>query len=213
MDGRRVLDVGCGNGRWLDRFRPAHYVGLDINEDMLAQARARHPGAEFVLGDMRELPCSDGAFEGVVSLFGSMGHLPPAGQARAVAEAHRVLVPGGLSIFTNGNLWSPFNAPRVLVGGRFRMAGVWVRVHLATPPSMGELLKPFVVLEIASYDYSYLPISPVKLAAALAGRDYRSVYAAWMDLLDNCRFMPPLRWFGKQLVAVCQKGNVPTFPS
>ena len=205
MNGRRVLDLGCGNGRWLDRFKPAHYVGLDISDDMLAQARMRYPQASFVSADMRQLPFGDGEFDGVMSLFGAMGHLRPEGQAQAVAEAYRVLSSGGTAIFTNGNLWSPFNMPRILTGNRFRLMGVWVRVHLATPRSMRALMRPFRVLHLLSYDYSFLPIAPVKLGAALAGRDHREAYGAWMDLLDNCRFIPYVRWFGKQLVAVCRK--------
>jgi SAM-dependent methyltransferase len=207
MDGKRVLDLACGNGRWLTRFAPGDYTGLDLNEKMLAEARRHYPGATFVHGDMTNLPFEDGAFEGLVSLFGAMGHLPPAGQQRMIREAWRVLQPDGVAIFTNGNVWSPFNVPLVLKGHRVRIEGVRVRVHSSSPRGLRRLLEQgsFEVLDVSSYDYSYLPIMPLKFGAFLAGRDYRRIYAGLMNVLENCCYVPTLRWFGKQLVAVCRK--------
>lgn len=209
MDGRRVLDLACGNGRWLDRFRPRDYTGLDLNERMLERARQRYPGAEFVRGDMTSLPFDDEVFDGVVSLFGAMGHLPLEGQICMMREARRVMETDGVAIFTNGNVWSPFNVPLLLRGHRVRIEGVPVRVHSSSPKSLERALQSagFEVLEISSYDYSYLPIAPLKFGSCLMGRDYRQVYADIMDVLENCCYIPTLRWFGKQLVAVCRKSG------
>jgi len=52
MNGRSVLDLACGNGRWVSRFAPRRYVGLDLNEAMLDQARRRYPRLTFVQGDI-----------------------------------------------------------------------------------------------------------------------------------------------------------------
>lgn len=207
MDGKRVLDLACGNGRWLTRFAPSNYTGLDLNEKMLEQARRHYPGSTFVAGDMTDLPFADGAFEGVVSLFGAMGHLPPAGQQRMIREAYRVLKAEGIAIFTNGNVWSPFNVPLALKGHRVRIEGVRVRVHSSSPTGLRRSLERagFEVLDVSSYDYSYLPILPLKFGACLIGRDYRGIYSGLMDVLENCCYVPTLRWFGKQLVAVCKK--------
>jgi len=206
MTGRRVLDLACGNGRWLGRFSPASYVGLDLNRPMLEEARRRYPDARFLQADMSRIPLADGSFEGVVSLFGAMGHLPPAGQRAMVREVWRVLEPGGTAVFTNGNLWSPFTLPSTVTGGRVRIEGVRVRVHGTTPRRFAALLCDFRLVHLESYDHSYLPITPLKFAAALLGRDYRAVYAHWMELFDHCRYVPTMQWFGKQLVAVCEKG-------
>lgn len=45
-------DYGCGYGALLDYLPapPADYHGYDISPEMLAAARARHPGADFRLG-------------------------------------------------------------------------------------------------------------------------------------------------------------------
>jgi len=51
-----LLDVGCGFGGLLDHLRArgitADYTGIDVVPDMIETARARHPGARFVLGDI-----------------------------------------------------------------------------------------------------------------------------------------------------------------
>lgn len=208
MDGRSVLDLACGNGRWVGRFAPGCYVGVDLNEGMLEHARRRFPHHEFVRADMRMLPFAESSFEGVVSLFGAMGHLPSDGQREMVAEVRRVLGPGGIAIFTNGNMWSPFNLPATVVGNRVKIEGVRLRVHSTTPRSFGRILVEggFEVLEMSGYDYSYLPMMPLKFSACLIGADYQEIYSDLMGALENCRYIPTLRWFGKQLVAVCRKG-------
>jgi len=207
MDGKRVLDLACGNGRWLTRFVPSDYTGLDLNKEMLEEARRHHPESTFVCGDMTDLPFEDAAFEGVVSLFGAMGHLPPAGQQRMIREAYRVLKAEGIAIFTNGNVWSPFNVPLVLKGHRVRIEGVRVKVHSSSPGGLRGSLERggFEVLDVSSYDYSYLPIMPLKFGACLVGRDYRDTYSGLMEVLENCCYVPTLRWFGKQLVVVCRR--------
>ena len=55
VDGRRVLDVGCGTGNLLRHCQPADYVGVDASPKMLerADARARSLGYEYPLSDPR----------------------------------------------------------------------------------------------------------------------------------------------------------------
>jgi SAM-dependent methyltransferase len=48
--GRRVLEIGCGRGDLLAALEPAYGVGVDLSEGMIAAARRRHPGLEFVQG-------------------------------------------------------------------------------------------------------------------------------------------------------------------
>jgi SAM-dependent methyltransferase len=69
--GARILDVGCGTGYFTRRFAAQGYdvTGLDPDPAMLAYARAhRARTEEYVLGDGRSLPFSDGEFDYCVSI-------------------------------------------------------------------------------------------------------------------------------------------------
>jgi SAM-dependent methyltransferase len=83
-----VLDVGCGEGE-LARHLPADaWVGVDSSREMLARAPR-----SAVAGDATALPFDDASF-GSVALLYVLYHLPE--PSRALAEAHRVLRPGGV---------------------------------------------------------------------------------------------------------------------
>jgi SAM-dependent methyltransferase len=64
---------------------------------MVAAARARCPEIEFVVGDAQAMPFAEASFDAVTMNFGIL-HL--ADPDRAIAEARRVLVPGGRFAFT-----------------------------------------------------------------------------------------------------------------
>lgn len=97
--GTRLLDVATGPGYVAARAseRGARPVGLDLSTTMLAFARARHPGIEFVRGDAMRLPFAGGSFDAVVGAFVLLHLGRP---ERAVAEASRVVAPGGRVAFT-----------------------------------------------------------------------------------------------------------------
>lgn len=97
--GQRVLDVASGPGFVAEAVhaRGADVVGLDFSPEMITIARARCPEIEFRLGDAGALPFDAGSFDAVVMNFGLL-HLPEA--ERALAEAARVLRPGGRYAFT-----------------------------------------------------------------------------------------------------------------
>jgi SAM-dependent methyltransferase len=56
-DKERVLDIGCGNGRLLEAFlgKEIDYLGIDTNEKLLAYAKERYPGRNFLVGDILKL--------------------------------------------------------------------------------------------------------------------------------------------------------------
>ncbi len=92
-----VLDVGCGPGHGT-AFLAAHGAqvrGLDLSPSMIEIARARVPGCEFEVGDLRALPYGPGALGAVVAMY-SLVHLPPRELGPALVELARVLAPGGL---------------------------------------------------------------------------------------------------------------------
>lgn len=83
-----ALDVGCGDGELARHLPPGGWRGVDSSPAMLA--RAPEGG---VLADARALPFADASF-GAVALLYVLYHLEE--PALALAEAHRVLRPGGL---------------------------------------------------------------------------------------------------------------------
>ena len=97
--GTKVLDVATGPGYVAAEAtrRGADALGVDISEGMAAEARHRFPGVKVEIGDAENLPCADATFDAVVCAFGML-HFPQPG--RAVAEAHRILRPGGRYAFT-----------------------------------------------------------------------------------------------------------------
>ena len=53
--GRRVLELGCGEGDLLAALKPSHGVGVDFSPRMIAKANERHPELTTILGDVHEL--------------------------------------------------------------------------------------------------------------------------------------------------------------
>lgn len=95
LAGQRVLDVGCGDGRWSRAAQAqgaALVVGVDFSAGMLATARHQSPGLPLAAADMRALPFEGAAFTVVLHAL-ALGHVDdPDPALRAVA---RVLAPGG----------------------------------------------------------------------------------------------------------------------
>ena len=97
--GARVLDVASGPGyaAAVAAQRGAQVTALDFSGAMVDMARSQNPGIEFREGGAAELPFKDGSFDAVVMNFGMLHLAQP---ERAVAEAFRVLCPGGGYAFT-----------------------------------------------------------------------------------------------------------------
>ncbi len=97
-----LLDVGCGTGFLIDlltKQRPARYMGVDLSSEMIRVAKGKQvTGAEFVVASADKLPCQDQSFD-IVTCSQSFHHYPY--PEKAMAEAYRVLKPGGLYILSD----------------------------------------------------------------------------------------------------------------
>ena len=102
MDYEALLDVGCGTGyllQLLAKQRPARYAGIDLAEEMVKVAQGKGiPGAQIRQGSAERLPYPDSSFD-VVACIQSFHHYPH--PERAMAEARRVLRPGGLYLLSD----------------------------------------------------------------------------------------------------------------
>ena len=96
----RIVDLGCGSGRAMlwNRDWAGQAVGIDIAPFFANEARR---DVDLLLGDLRRLPFADGAFTKAYSLD-VLEHLSPDALRGMLAEAARVLAPGGqLFIYTH----------------------------------------------------------------------------------------------------------------
>jgi demethylmenaquinone methyltransferase/2-methoxy-6-polyprenyl-1,4-benzoquinol methylase len=89
-----LLDLACGTGDILSDAAPRakNAVGLDVTHRMLQLAKARRRDSVVVTGDMMALPFGPARFTVVTTGYG-LRNVPDL--RAAIAEIHRVLVPGG----------------------------------------------------------------------------------------------------------------------
>jgi ubiquinone/menaquinone biosynthesis C-methylase UbiE len=96
QSGARILDVGCGTGRWLRRYEAMglRTVGVDATFPMLFLARQNCSSAALSAGEAFRLPFASGTFDAVSDIT-VVQHIPYDYQAQALDEMVRVLKPGG----------------------------------------------------------------------------------------------------------------------
>ncbi|MGQ9535961.1 MAG: class I SAM-dependent methyltransferase [Actinomycetota bacterium] len=102
--GRRVLDLGCGEGYGTDLLATVarEAVGVDLAPEAVYHARRTYhrPNLRFLYRDIYDLGLEDGSFDLVCSLQ-VVEHLHH--PDRFMEEARRVLAPGGLCVITTPN--------------------------------------------------------------------------------------------------------------
>jgi SAM-dependent methyltransferase len=100
----RALDVGCGRGEWLELAAASGFEarGVDLDDGMLQACRERGLAVENAdaLVTLRAMPDASLA---MVSAFHVVEHVPFDMVRELMAEALRVLQPGGLLIFETPN--------------------------------------------------------------------------------------------------------------
>lgn len=97
LRGRKVLDLGCGRGRWSIEYgqRGAGVTGIDISPEAIQVLSEQLPQHRFICGDItEELPIAIGAFD-IVSAVTVLQHLPCDRQSRVFFLVEKYLKPGG----------------------------------------------------------------------------------------------------------------------
>lgn len=110
--GKKVLEIGVGQGTDLMQFAKggAECYGVDITDNHLALTQKnfelRNNKVDLRKADATQLPFPDNYFDCVYS-FGVMHHIPEI--EKVVAEAYRVLKPGGVMMIALYYKWSAFH--------------------------------------------------------------------------------------------------------
>jgi SAM-dependent methyltransferase len=93
-----LLNLGCGGGKNAFNLRTRFSVtGIDISEEMLAQAKALNPDCTFLAGDMRN--CWLGQEYDAVLIDDAISYMTNQADLSAVFQtAHRHLRPGGVMV-------------------------------------------------------------------------------------------------------------------
>jgi SAM-dependent methyltransferase len=113
LTGRRVLDVGCGDGAVLrDMLRygaaPEDLHGVDLLAERVERARELTPGAQIEVADAQSLNHEDGAFDLVLGFTLLSSVMEPEARARVASEMRRVTRHGGVVLLYD--FWTnPFN--------------------------------------------------------------------------------------------------------
>ncbi|KCZ88902.1 hypothetical protein HJO_15334 [Hyphomonas johnsonii MHS-2] len=112
--GVQLLDLACGNGRFLSRvmgiYPRLQARGLDLSPSYTEAARkrlARWPQVEVLHEAAEAMPLADSSLDIVVSIF-LFHELPPEIRTRVLSETARVLKPGGLFILADSTQFGDY---------------------------------------------------------------------------------------------------------
>jgi SAM-dependent methyltransferase len=117
ISGKDVVELGCGTayfGAWLKRAGARRVVGVDATPAQLETARRMDEefglGLELIEANAEDVPLPDGSFDLVFSEYGASIWCDP---ALWIAEARRLLRPGGELVFMRGSTLRNLCAPDV----------------------------------------------------------------------------------------------------
>ena len=209
IGGRRVLDVGCGLGLYLERFAAlgAEAHGVDVDPERVAMAQARHPHVR--LGYMEHLPYEDGSFD-LVFANEVLEHVQD--DLQAVQDACRVLAPGGHLAFFVPNRLYPFETHGWYWRGKYRFGNIPLINYL--PDSLRNRLCPHV--------RAYTRRQLRALFRSLPGEivEHRCIYAGYDNIVARRPRLgriaqaisywlerTPLQWFGLSHLIIFAKAG------
>lgn len=114
--GLKILDVGCGSGRFFGELKKAHidceYLGVDNSAGMIDEAKKAHPKGKFQVLDMLDIYTLDMKFDAIF-LLASFHHLETEVERIAVLQKLKnILAKNGTIYMTNWNLLSEENMRR-----------------------------------------------------------------------------------------------------
>lgn len=203
--GLRLLDLGCGTGHHMARFRGRGYdvAGVDGSAEMLDHARALNPGADVRQSDVDQISFEDASFDVIVCVE-VLRYLPDI--TRCVAEMARVLKPGGVCLTTA--------APRLSVNGyalvnriaALAPVGNLVRLRQYFTTSVG-LRRTFRRAGFDRTDVHGVYLGPVNWVERLAPRALPAALRAWGPVDARLADLPLVREFSNMFLMHAHKAG------
>src|SRR5262249_4426296 len=172
LAGWQILDVGCGDGRWLRRMvdydaRPEDVIGIDINDARLQLGRAKNPLVKLLLTDGYRFALEDEKFD-LVTQFVCFSNIPTMNLRRHTAnEIRRVLKPGGYIFW-----WDLFEATSPSDrGAPINPADYfnWTikKTEFGRYPRPSQVLRPFPGCQVVGRFFDYFGSPPTHTAALI----------------------------------------------
>jgi ubiquinone/menaquinone biosynthesis C-methylase UbiE len=204
VEGRRIVDVGCGDGalvRALAR-RGGDVTGIEIDARALAPALASPAVAaeRYREGRAEALPLGDASVDMVI-FFNSLHHVPVAALDAALAEAARVLVGGGILFVLEPIAAGPyFELTRLvedetLVRAKAYEALGGAAVHGLVPTGEETYRNPLAFKDFESFEARMIAVDPAR--AGVVAEHRASLHAAFERSAeatpDGFRFYQPTR--------------------
>ena len=204
-DGFRLLDLGCGTGNHIARYRRRGFetAGLDGSEKMLEHARAGNPSADITLADVESIPFQDASFD-VVLCIEVLRYL--ANPMPCISEIARVLKPGGVCLATatpllNLNGYWPINriASLIRVGDLTRLKQFFTTSR--------RLRRQFVNAGFSKPPVHGIYLGPVNWVERLAPRALPLALKSWEPVDAAVADLPFLRGFSNMFLVHAVRGS------
>ncbi len=156
-----VLDLGCGNGRFVNiiKEKGGVYLGCDVSENLINIAKKNYPNESFQVTEPLSLPFSDNHFDVTYSI--AVLHHIPSKEFRLefLQQAKRVLKKGGIFVLT---AWKPKDKQE-----RFLKIKFWLKkvFGLASGLDYGDVIeKWFGNNKGERYFHCFTKVELIKLA-------------------------------------------------
>ncbi|MEZ5246896.1 MAG: methyltransferase domain-containing protein [Acidimicrobiales bacterium] len=197
--GTELFDLACGSGYATARAarRGANVTGLDASLELLDIARRRTPGGRFDAGSMFALPYDDAGFDVVTSFNGIWG-----GCEVAMAEANRVLKPGGMIAVT---FWGP--------GDKLDFRDMFITLGGATASTKDEMigLASIGAPGVAETMFADAGFEMVERGATQALHEIPDTEAMWRCLRSPGLMKPALDLLGEEALRALLMATVDPF--
>ena len=202
-DGLRLLDVGCGTGYHLSRYRERGFeiAGMDGSEEMLKQARLANSGIEFKKGDVESIPFESEIFDFVLCIE-VLRYLPDINPC--IREIARVLKPGGIALVTaapplEANLYPPVNriTAALKVGDLTQLKQFF--------QSEGHLRRAFSEAKFSETSVHGVYGGPMIWIERVSKSVMPTLLKAWEKIDERTADAPVLRHFSNMLLVYAKK--------